>query len=103
MSDLDLVFHLTESGNSEILNQWLLLAIQTGYEPAMPALERFLTIQGRRKFLKPLYAELAKTPEGLAEGRRIYQMARPGYHSLAQGTIDEVLHLKKSSTGSKQK
>jgi hypothetical protein len=103
MSDLDLVFHLTESGNSEILNQWLLLAIQTGYEPAMPALERFLTIQGRRKFLKPLYAELAKTPEGLAEGRRIYQMARPGYHSLAQGTIDEVLHLKKSTTGSKQK
>ncbi|HEX9161372.1 MAG TPA: M1 family metallopeptidase, partial [Thermoanaerobaculia bacterium] len=57
--DLDRAFHFTRSGNSEILHEWLMQAIARGYEPAYPALEQFLTKQGRRKFLKPLYQKLA--------------------------------------------
>ena len=64
MAQLDRAFHFTESGNSEILAQWLLMAVQRNYQPAMPKVEQFLTSVGRRKFLKPLYAELMKTPEG---------------------------------------
>ena len=89
MSDLDLVFRLTESGNSEILHQWLLIAIRTGYQPAMPALERFLGSMGRRKFLKPLYQELMKTDPDAA--RRIYTSARSSYHSMAQATLDDIV------------
>ena len=48
-------FGFSESGNSEVLFAWLRMAIRNHYKPAMPALERFLTSQGRRKFLKPLY------------------------------------------------
>jgi leukotriene A-4 hydrolase/aminopeptidase len=91
MADLDAAFKLTESGNSEILSAWLLLAIPNRYEPAYPALDRFLTSMGRRKFLKPLYEELAKTPEGTEMALRIYKKARAGYHSVSRNTVDEIL------------
>jgi leukotriene-A4 hydrolase len=91
MADLDAAFHFSDSGNSEILSAWLLKVIDSKYEPAYPALEGFLTTVGRRKFLKPLYTELAKTPEGAEMALRIYEKARPGYHSVSQNTIDEIL------------
>jgi leukotriene A-4 hydrolase/aminopeptidase len=91
MADLDGRFHLTDSGNSEILEAWLELAVDNKYEAAYPALERFLTSQGRRKYLKPLYTKLAASPDGKEMARRIYATARPTYHAVSQQTIDEVL------------
>ncbi|MBI3653700.1 MAG: M1 family metallopeptidase [Acidobacteria bacterium] len=91
MADLDAAFGLSKTGNSEILFAWLMRAIANKYEAAYPALEHFLTSQGRRKFLKPLYTELAKTAEGKAMAKRIYQKARPTYHSVSYLTIDEIL------------
>ena len=91
MARLDREFHFSESGNSEIQQQWLLMSIRSGYEPAFAALERFLCSVGRRKFLKPLYTELLKTREGRERARRIYQRARPGYHPIAQTTIDGLM------------
>ena len=91
MSGLDATFHFTDSGNSEILHEWLLQAIDHQYEAAYPALERFLLRQGRRKFLKPLYQKLAETPEGLARARAIYAKARPMYHAVSYRTIDQIL------------
>jgi leukotriene A-4 hydrolase/aminopeptidase len=71
VAELDQAFHLTDSGNAEITNQWLLMAIARGYEPAYPRLEQFLVSMGRRKFLKPLYEALVKTPEGKARALAI--------------------------------
>jgi hypothetical protein len=94
MTALDTAFHFSACGNSEILVAWLFKSIQEGYRPAFPALARFLTTQGRRKFLKQLYAEMAKTPETLDLARKIYATARPTYHPVSQGTIDEILKAK---------
>jgi aminopeptidase N len=91
MADLDAAFHLTASGNDEILDAWLLLAIRHAYHPADAVLDRFLTTVGRRKFVQPLYAELAKTPAGEETALRIYLRARPGYHPVTQTAIDKVL------------
>jgi len=91
MTDLDAAFGFTSSGNSEILHEWLMKAIEQKYEPAWDALERFLLRQGRRKFLKPLYQKLAETPEGLARARAIYAKARPMYHAVSYRTIDQIL------------
>ena len=91
MAELDGVFHFTASGNNEILAVWLRLSIHNGYEAAYPRLEEFLMTVGRRKFLKPLYAELAKSSEGLGWARRVYASARPRYHAVSTGTIDEIL------------
>lgn len=91
LTDLDRTFSLSRSGNSEILFQWLRTAIANRYEPAFPALDHFLTSQGRRKFVAPLYADLAKTDWGKALAMRIYARARPTYHSVSVGTIDKTL------------
>jgi hypothetical protein len=88
---LDREFHFSQSGNSEILHQWLLMSVRANYEPALPDLERFLCSVGRRKFLKPIYTELLKTPEGRQRAQRIYQRARPGYHPIAQTTLDALI------------
>ena len=91
MEELDQAFHLTRSGNSEIAFRWLLMSIRNRYEPAYPRLEEFLMSIGRRKFIKPLYEELAKTPEGKERALAIYRRARPTYHPIAVTSIDEVL------------
>jgi hypothetical protein len=91
MGELDRAFHLTHSGNSEIAFQWLLMSIRNRYEPAYPRLEEFLLSVGRRKFIKPLYQELVKTPEGKERALAIYRRARPTYHPIAVTSIDEVL------------
>jgi hypothetical protein len=91
MQDLDQRFKFTESGNSEILCQWLELSIRSNYTVADPALEKFLTSVGRRKFLRPLYNALVETPQGKEKAKAIYLKARPGYHSVSAGSIDELL------------
>jgi hypothetical protein len=91
LTDLDQTFGLSQRGNSEVLFSWLRVAIRHHYRPAMPALERFLTSQGRRKFLRPLYEDLMKTDWGKVEARRIYAQARPLYHSVATGTLDPIV------------
>ena len=91
LDDLDKTFGLSRSGNSEVLFAWLRIAIRNRYQPAMPALEQFLTTQGRRKFLRPLYEDLMNTDWGKAEARRIYQRARPLYHTVSRNTIDGIV------------
>lgn len=91
MAELDRQWGFTKTGNSEIAAQWLLMAVRSGYEPAYARLEEFLIQVGRRKFVKPLYGELAKTPEGLRRARRIYEKARPGYHPITRATVDALL------------
>ncbi len=91
MKELDEALGLTKRTNSEIVFQWLLLSIQHRYEPAYPRLAEFLTSQGRRKFLKPLYEELVKTPQGKERARSIYARARATYHPIAVATIDALL------------
>jgi leukotriene-A4 hydrolase len=91
MASLDAAYHFTATGNDEILDEWLLMAIRNDYAAAYKRLEQFLLEVGRRKYIKPLYEELAKTPAGKERARQIYKRARPGYHPIAQTTIDQLL------------
>ena len=90
MAALDTAFHFTASGNAEILSVWLERTIQSRYT-GLSDVERFLPTVGRRKFVKPLYSELAKTPAGTEMALRIYGQARPGYHALTQQMVNRVL------------
>ncbi|RMG04410.1 MAG: aminopeptidase, partial [Acidobacteria bacterium] len=91
MKALDDRFKLTNVGNSEIAFQWLMMAIRSNYEPARSRLRDFLISVGRRKFVRPLYAELAKSPEGKRLAQEIYLQARKGYHPITQASIDAIL------------
>lgn len=91
MKALDARFAFTKSQNSEIADLWYLLAIKTKYEPAYPAMEAFLNVTGREKFLSPLYGEMMKTSEGKEMAKRIYQVSRPNYHPLTQKEMDAIV------------
>ncbi len=91
MAALDSAFKLTQSGNSEIQAIWFEQSLKNNYSEAYPAMERFLTTMGRRKFLTPLYSEMVKTPEGKVLAMKIYRQARPGYHSVSRQTIDGIV------------
>ncbi len=92
LAELDRSVGLSGIRNSEVLFAWLKLAIQNRYEPAVPAVERFLTSMGRRKFVAPLFEALVAQGEwGRPIAIRIYAQARPGYHSVTAGTVDKLL------------
>lgn len=91
MRELDQQFHLTDSGNDEILDQWLKMTVAANYRPAYPRLKSFLMTVGRMKMIKPLYAELMKTLEGAQFAREVFAEARPGYHPIAQTAVDKIV------------
>jgi len=91
MIALDNAFDLTHSKNAEIAHAWYLLSVRAGYDVVYPVMSEYLIAIGRRKLIVPLYKELGQTEEGKAWALKVYQKARPGYHGLAQGTIDGVL------------
>lgn len=92
MAQLDRAFHFTKTGNDEILDQWLKMAVQSNYKPALPRLKQFLMEVGRMKMIKPLYTELMKTPEGKSFALEVYARARGRYHPIAQTAIDKIVH-----------
>ena len=92
MANLDKVFNLSNSGNSEILALWFLQSIKNDYRPAFENLEKFLVKIGRRKFLQPLYLELSKNKEHKIWAKKVYQKARNNYHYVSFNTIDNILN-----------
>ena len=95
LQNLDDRFGLTATRNSEIWAKWLVVAVRSGSALDVPAWREAISAlvhrYGRRKYITPLYAALAQTPEGVAYAREIYATARPGYHSSARREIDNLL------------
>lgn len=91
MQALDKTFALTKAGNNEIAHSWLKLSINNNYQPAYQRLEDYLVTIGRRKLIVPLYEALVAKTDGQEFARRVYKKARPGYHPLAQSTLDAVV------------
>lgn len=93
MAELDAVWKIGATGNNEVLFAWMEQAIRSGYTPTYPRLEQFLIEVGRRKFLTPLYRAM-KESDRMDMALDIYAKARPGYHSVATGTMDDLLGWK---------
>mgnify|MGYP001191832897 CR=1 FL=1 len=91
LAALDEAFALTRSQNSEILAQWLEIAVRADYRAVDRRLDLFLLSVGRRKFLMPLYQALLASEGGKARAQAIYQRARPRYHAVAQRSLDQLL------------
>ena len=92
---LDAKKNFTNSGNSEIKTEWMLLGIKHNYRSIYPELQRFLINTGRRKFLMPLYQALLEN-EKISKDYivRIYEQARPNYHYVSYNSLDNLLNYK---------
>lgn len=91
MAELDSAYDLTRSKNNEIAHAWLLQGLRHDYQAILPRLKDYLSTIGRLKLIRPLYKQLATTPEGLELAKQIYGPARPGYHPSAQKILDKIL------------
>lgn len=94
MDDLESTYSISKSGNNEVLFAWLEQSVLKGYTSSFDRLESFMIEVGRRKFIEPLYkALLVVDKKSLALS--IYEKAKPNYHAVAIGTMDEMLGLSK--------
>jgi aminopeptidase N len=91
LAALDKALDLASAGNSEVRFAFLTLAVAARYDPAIPSLEEFLTIQGRRKFVRPLLTALAADKEwGRPIATRVYARTRPLYHPVTVRDLDKL-------------
>jgi len=88
---LDDAYHFTGTPNGEIAQRWYPLAVRSGYTEARPAIAAFLEKIGRRKLVMPIYEELVKTPDGLAFAKEVFAKAKPGYHPITTGSVQETI------------
>jgi len=92
LRELQAAFALDTIGNMEVRFDWLMLAARNSYDPSSAAIERFLTEQGRGKFIRPLYRGLMdRGAWGQALARRIYARGRVGYHPIVQAAVDRIV------------
>jgi len=92
LAEMDKGFGLSVSPNAYIRSAWFELAIANRYDPIVPALDQYLNSVGRMLLIVPLYRDLkAQGTWGLPIARRIYAKARPSYHPVAAGAIDQLL------------
>jgi leukotriene-A4 hydrolase len=91
LEGLDQAYGFTRSANAEIEHSWLELVIRNNYRPGYVRLEEYLKTIGRRKLIVPLYADLMKTPAGSEFAKRVYAVARPGYHPETVAAIDAIV------------
>jgi len=94
LAKLDKKYHLTQTGNAEIALAWFPIVIKNHYQAGYSAIEHHLISIGRRRLILPLYKLLAKDPILRDWGYQVFQKARPGYHPLAQGSVDKIFAKK---------
>ncbi len=91
VDDLNSNLNLNNLPNPIVLKDWLSLAVENLYEPAYATIENFLTIYGHRSSVRQIFRSMAKTPEGLELGRRIYKNTRGKYHYMTSTAVDAIL------------
>ena len=91
LKQLDEAYKFTGTQNGEIAMRWYPLTIRSGYLEARAEIAKFIERVGRRKLIMPIYAELVKTPDGLAFAKESFARARPGYHPITTASVEAEL------------
>ena len=71
---------------------WLVLALESAHDAVLPRVEEVLAHVGRMKYLRPLYAAMAKRGGAVAAtAKRVFTRVRDGYHPIAQQVVEGIL------------
>lgn len=84
-------FDLNAQGNSEILCNWLQIAVNSGFEPAFERCAGFLSEVGRMKYLKPLFTALHGNEATRDLAARVFAENADGYHPIARAGLERIL------------
>ncbi len=96
IAELDKAHHLTATTNAEIAMHWLPRLVVADARDAVPAIEQFLLKVGRRRMVMPVYSAMAAKNEfWQQQARAIFKRAKPRYHAITAGSIDQLLAKKR--------
>ncbi len=95
LHEFDAVWHVSQTGNKEILFAWIVQTIETGdrSKASVEVLKQFLGSVGRRKFISPLYKSL-KTHGRQEEAVQYMKMYEKVYHAVTRQTVWGILNEK---------
>ena len=93
MAIADAYMNFSRWGNSEVMTEWYILSIRSGYKPAFLPMEEFVTQVGRRKYLLPIYGALNETPENRLLALSIFDIAKINYHFVSKSSVESLLGL----------
>ncbi|CAB3406854.1 unnamed protein product [Caenorhabditis bovis] len=94
---LNKIYKLNESQNAEILLNWLRLCIKARWEECIPKALEFVNSQGRMKFCRPIYRDLANWPAANKKARDVYLKGRAQMHPITAEMIAKELHIRHST------
>ncbi|ORY07969.1 leukotriene A-4 hydrol [Basidiobolus meristosporus CBS 931.73] len=90
---MDKAYSFTQVQNSEIRFRWQMVCLKAEYQPIYPEVVKFLVIQGRMKYTRPLYRALFKCPSGSQLARDTFIKNRDFYHPICGKLIEKDLGL----------
>ena len=88
---LDKAYHFTGTPNAEIAQRWYPLTVRSGDKDVRPQMAEFVEKIGRMKLILPTYEALAKTQDGLVFAKDTFAKAKPGYHPITAGAVQDIL------------
>jgi len=92
-------YTMQQSKNSEVLHRFCMLAVAAGDSDIIPTVIRFITTQGRMKFVRPLYRALYKSEMGKDIALKTFLANREFYHPIAAKMVANDMSVGKSQDG----
>lgn len=86
-------YGLFKTKNAEILLRFCELAIKAEYEPVIPIVVRFITSQGRMKFIRPLYSALHQSKMGKDIAIATFLQNRSFYQYVFRCSVCTILPM----------
>lgn len=96
VEQLDKTFHFGDSHNSEILFSWYRLCIKTRYEKVVEPALKFVTQQGRMKYVRPIYRDLAQWDKHRSHTIDVFNSNKDFYHSICANMLEKDFLVYKS-------
>uniref|UniRef100_A0A2K5C3T8 Leukotriene A(4) hydrolase n=1 Tax=Aotus nancymaae TaxID=37293 RepID=A0A2K5C3T8_AOTNA len=87
------VYNFNAINNSEIRFRWLRLCIQSKWEDAIPLALKMATEQGRMKFTRPLFKDLAAFDKSQDQAVRTYQEHKASMHPVTAMLVGKDLKV----------
>lgn len=93
---MDQVYNFTSNHNADLRLRWQQICLMSSYEPIYPEVVKFVTEQGRMKFVRPLYRLLHQAKNGAQLAVDTYLQHKSFYHPIAAQLIEKDIGLVKS-------
>ncbi|KAI8967114.1 peptidase family M1-domain-containing protein [Mycotypha africana] len=90
---MDELYQFTPNHNADLRLRWHQVCLITSYEPMYPEVVKFITEQGRMKFVRPLYRLLHHAKNGSQLAVDTYLKHKSFYHPIAAQLIEKDIGL----------